>query len=238
MQEIKSVQSTLSAIRKNKLSFSADCVIFGYAEDGLKILLLECDLPPYIGSWSLLGDFVQLEENLDQAAHRVLQHYTKLEDIYLEQVATFGERDRHPLGRVITTAFYSLMRLEDYAGQVFTHGLQLKWYPIKKLPNLAFDHAQIIASCYTRLQKSLHERPIGFEMLPKEFTLSQLQTLYEVVLDIELDKRNFRRKLRSLNLLLETGNTQQAVSHRPAKLFRFDYEKYRIKTSGGFQFEL
>jgi len=236
--ENNSVRSTLKAINENKLSFSVDCVIFGYGDEGLKILLLECNLPPYIGKWSLLGDFVRVNEDLHTAAYRVLQHYTKLENIYLEQVATFGVKDRHPLARVITTAYYSLMKLQDYSNNVFTGGLRLKWFPIDKLPAVAFDHREIISSCYARLQKSLRERPIGFELLPKRFTLSQLQTLYEVVLSIELDKRNFRRKLRSLGLLVDTGTTQKDVSHRPAKLFSFDHARYQKSITSGFQFEL
>ncbi|MDX1476553.1 MAG: NUDIX hydrolase [Saprospiraceae bacterium] len=235
---LSSVESTLKAINDHKVSFSVDCVIFGYGDEGLKILLLECNLPPFIGSWSLLGDFVRHNEDIDTAAYRVLRHYTSLRDIYLEQVATFGETDRHPLARVITTAYYSLMKLSDYNNHVFTGGLRLKWFPIDALPRLAFDHQGIIDACYTRLQKSLRERPIGFELLPRRFTLSQLQTLYEVVLNIELDKRNFRRKLRSLGLLVDTGTTQKDVSHRPAKLFSFDYATYRRRRSGGFQFEL
>lgn len=238
MVENSSVTSTLKAISENKLSFSVDCVIFGYGDAGLKILLLECNLPPYLDKWSLLGDFVKTNEDLQTAAYRVLQHYTGLEDIYLEQVATFGKKNRHPLGRVITTAYYSLMKLQDYNNNIATDGLQLKWFRIDSLPPLAFDHKNIIASCYRRLQKSLRERPIGFELLPKRFTLSQLQTLYEVVLNIELDKRNFRRKLRSLGLLVDTGTTQQDVSHRPAKLFSFDHARYQERISGGFQFEL
>lgn len=233
-----SVRTTKAAIAKYQLAFSVDCVIFGYGEEGLKILLVQCNLPPYIGKWSLLGDFVRPEEGIDEAADRVLKHYTGLKDVYLEQVATFGKQNRHPLGRVITTAYYALMKLQEYHSNEVNGGLAVRWFPVDDVPDLAFDHADVLASCYARLQKRLRERPIGFELLPKEFTLGQLRTLYEVVLGITLDKRNFRRKLRSLNLLVDTGKMQQDVSHRPAKLYRFNYDLYRERISGGFQFEL
>ena len=200
--------------------------------------MVECDLPPYEGSWSLLGDFLRDDEELDSAANRVLDQYTHLDSIYLEQVGTYGSIGRHPLGRVVTTAYYSLMRARNFADVYTDDGLRVKWYPVDDLPALAFDHADILQSCHDRLQKCLRERPIGFGLLPKEFTLSQLRRLYEVVLGIELDKRNFRRKLKSLNLLEDTEKTQAEVAHRPAKLFRFNYDKYDQEMSDGLHFEL
>lgn len=232
------IASTLEAMTRNKLSFSVDCVIFGYGIEGLKILLLECSLPQYQGQWSLLGDFVSQDEDIDAAAHRVLNRYTGLENIYLEQVSTFGEPGRHPLGRVVTTAYYSLMKLEEYNGNQKYDGLIVKWFPVDDLPVMAFDHKDILDSCVRKMRESLREHPIGFELLPKQFTISQLQTLYEVVLCIDLDERNFRRKLRGLNLLVATGQTQRDVSHRPANLYRFDHAEYQRKLSKGFAFEI
>lgn len=232
------VQHAQHAITNSNLAFSVDCVIFGYGEEGLKILLVECNLEPFIGKWSLLGDFVSHTEDLQTAAYRVLKRYTGLEDIFLEQVATFGEKGRHPLGRVITTAYYALMKLQAYNNSVATDGLAVRWFPLHEIPPLAFDHGEILSSCHAKLQKSLRERPIGFELLPRMFTLSQLRTLYEVVLGISLDKRNFRRKLGSLNILVDTGINQSDVSHRPAKLYSFDYAAYQEKISYGFKFEL
>ncbi len=238
MKNNSAEKSTLHAIEQNKLAFSVDCVIFGYSEEGLKILLLECSLPQYQGLWSLLGDFVPADEDIEVSAHRVLNHYTGLRNIYLEQVSTFGKPDRHPLGRVVTTAYYSLMKLEEYNGNQNYDGLSVKWFPVDNIPKMAFDHEEILDSCVRKMLESLREHPIGFELLPKQFTLTQLQTLYEVVLGIELDERNFRRKLRSLNLLVPTGNSQTDVSHRPANLYRFDYEEYQRKLSRGFNFEI
>jgi len=213
-------------------------VIFGYDQESLKILLVECKLPPYEGKWSLLGDFVLQSENINEAARRILKHYTGLDTVYLEQVATFGTPGRHPLGRVITTAYYSLMKLDEYSPNGYMFDLTVNWFPINELPGLAFDHADILYDCHLRLQKSLRERPIGFELLPKRFTLSQLRTLYEAVLGIKLDKRNFRRKMRSLDVLIDTGVQQSDVSHRPAKLFSFDHEGYRRRLEEGIHFEI
>ena len=232
------ISSTREAMERYRVSFSVDCVIFGYGDDNLKILLVECNLPPFIGKWSLLGDFIRDDEDLDNAARRVLEHYTGLGHVYLEQVGTYGDQGRHPLGRVITTAYYSLMMIQNYRSQASTNGLTVRWFDVNDLPELAFDHSCIIRNCHARLQQSLRERPIGFELLPKEFTLSQLRRLYETVLGIELDKRNFRRKLRSLDLLEDTEMLQSDVAHRPAKLFRFNYEKYKAEMSEGLHFEL
>jgi 8-oxo-dGTP diphosphatase len=232
------VQATVAAMQENMLAFSVDCVIFGYGEAGLKILLLECDLPQYKEHWSLLGDFVRPEENIHAAAHRVLNRYTGLENIYLEQVSTFGDPGRHPLGRVVTTAYYSLMKLDEYNGGRQYDGLAVQWFPVADVPQMAFDHQLILNSCAAKMRERLREHPIGFELLPKQFTLTQLQTLYEVVLGIELDKRNFRRKLRNLNLLVQTGNAQTDVSHRPANLYRFDADEYQRRSAKGFDFEI
>ena len=238
MKRNPTVQSTMVAMDQCQVAFSVDCVILGYDQEGLKILLVECKLPPYEGMWSLLGDFVYPEEDIDAAAKRVLLRYTGLDEVYLEQVHTFGVLGRHPLGRVITTAYYSLIELSRYASNGTKNQLQVKWFPLDKLPCLAFDHQEILNTCHSQLQKSLRERPIGFELLPKQFTLSQLRTLYEVVLGIDLDKRNFRRKLRSLDLLVDTGVMQTEVSHRPAKLFTFDYDRYKRKRLEGIHFEI
>lgn len=235
----KNINSNLRAIQPEyKLAFSVDCVLFGYGDKELKVLLVECQVPPYEGSWSLLGDLVSPDEDLDEAAYRALGMYVDMKDIYLEQVATFGEVKRHPIARVITTAYYALIRMQDYTETKTHSGLELRWFPIDELPEMAFDHAEILKQCYQRLQRGLRESPIGFRLLPRRFTLSQLQNLYEVVLGIELDKRNFRRKLRSLGLLKSTGITQKEVSHRPAKLYHFDHDKYETRLSDGIHFEI
>ncbi len=232
------VQDTLNAMAQNRIALSVDCVMFGYGVDGLKILLLECNLPQYAGCWSLLGDFVRPDEDLDSAAQRVLMRYTHLDDVYLEQVRTFSDAGRHPLGRVVTTAYIALMQISDYHGRTNYDGLDVRWFPVDALPGMAFDHHEILISCMQQMRQNLREQPIGFNLLPRQFTLTQLQALYEVVLGITPDTRNFRRKLRALNVLISTGEMQTDVSHRPAELYTFDVEAYRRRISSGLHFEI
>ncbi|GLR15552.1 NUDIX hydrolase [Portibacter lacus] len=220
-----------------KLAFTVDCVIFGYDNDDLKVLTIECNMDPFMGMISLLGDFITQDEDADSAAKRILKYCTGNEDIFLEEVKSFSKPDRHPFGRVITIAFYSLVpisltKLTDSADK------HLKWVSVDEITEMAFDHKEILDNCLYQLRKSLREKPIGFELLPKKFSLKQLQTLYEVVLGIELDKRNFRRKLRSLNILIDLEERQQEVSHRPAKLYKFDEHSFEKKSSDGLKFEI
>ena len=214
------------------LAVSVDCVIFGYDEEGLKVLLIKSDTPEYEGKLSLPGDLVHPTENLKNAASRVLEYRTGLMDVYMEQVMAFSEVGRHPAGRVITIAYYSLVEIDEYAAQKHSK-MDAEWYDVKTIKELAFDHKAILDNCLTRLKLRLREKPIGFELLPEKFTLKQTQHLYEVVLDIKLDKRNFRRKLKSLNVLEDCGERQKAVNHRPARLYHFNMEKYDKKKKKG-----
>jgi 8-oxo-dGTP diphosphatase len=221
-----------------KAAVSVDCVIFGYDENHLHVLLLESDMPPFEGKYSLVGDLVTPLENLDESAKRVLLQRTGLKDVFLEQVRTFSDVDRHPLGRVITTAYYSLVKLNDPLFAIEVENPKLKWHKVSDVKELAFDHDMILEKCLSQLRYRLRDKPIGFKLLPKKFSLKQLQNLYEKVLDFELDKRNFRRKLKSLDLLVDLDENQSDVNHRPAKLYSFDHEKYEKKKKKGFNFEL
>jgi len=185
-------------------------------------------MPPHIGKKSLIGDLVDAHETLDEAGQRILKQRTGIEGLYIEQVSAFSAINRHPLGRVISIAYYSLVRIKNYTitDQDDNH---LEWIPISEVGEMAFDHNKILTVCLERLRRRLKERPIGFSLLPKKFTLIQLQRLYEIILGFEMDKRNFRRKLHSTDLLIDLNEFQQDVSHRPAKLFSFDYEKYNAK---------
>lgn len=235
----ENINTWISQINSDyKAAVSVDCVIFGYDENHLRVLLLKSDMPPFEGMYSLVGDLVHPRENLDEAAQRVLLKRTGLDDVFLEQVKTFSDIDRHPLGRVITTAYYSLVKLNSSLFKVEEDNPNLKWMKITKIKDLAFDHNIILEKCLTQLRYRLREKPIGFELLPRKFSLKQLQNLYEKVLDIELDKRNFRRKLKSLDLLVDLNENQSDVNHRPAKLYTFDHEKYESKRKKGFNFEL
>ena len=229
---------TQSLDGSTQFNVSVDCVIFGYDQNQLKVLLVESDMPQFKGKLSLVGDLLSVGETLRVAAQRILYNTTHLEDVYLEQVEAFSALERHPYGRVITLAYYSLLmisktHIEDAKNK------NLRWVPIAEISEMAFDHKEILDTCYTMLRKKLRECPIGFNLLPKKFSLNQLQTLYETVLDIKLDKRNFRRKLNNLDLLIDLNESQDDVSHRPAKLYRFDQERYdRSLESGTLNFEL
>ncbi|MET6998778.1 NUDIX hydrolase [Chitinophaga defluvii] len=206
---------------------SVDCVIFGFDNTALKVLLIESDLKEYKGSWSLLGNIMRPDEDLDEAAYRVLRERTGLEDVYMEQIQTFGALKRHPAGRVITVAYYSLVNIEHVA--LKKHNNELHWHTVKDIQHMAFDHKQILDTCYERLKRQLIEQPIGFNLLPGKFTIRDLQNLYEAILDVKLDRRNFRKKFLSLNVLEDLNEAQEAVSHRPAKLYKFNFEKHELQ---------
>jgi len=221
-----------------KAAISVDCVIFGYNEKELSVLQIECNMPPHEAKMSLIGDLVKSYETVDEAANRILEKITGLSDLYLEQVQTFSDPNRHPLGRVISVAYYSLIKTDKYE-LIDKEHKHLQWVPITSTEEMAFDHQQIMNLCYNRLKKRLRERPVGFSLLPKKITLIQLQRLYEIILGIKLDKRNFRRKLKATGLLKDLGEVQQDVSHRPAKLFTFDYERYaEMKNSNVLKFDI
>lgn len=221
-----------------KSAFTVDNVIFGFDEGDLKVLLIKRGEEPHIGEWALPGYFVKTEEDLDTAAKRVLYELTGLTNVYLEQVHTFGSVNRHAFGRVITIAYFSLIKIDNLALQASSIALQAQWHVVKGLRHLAFDHDAILESCLQRLKWLVKTRPVGFELLPPKFTLTELQHLYEAILRCDLDKRNFRKKILSMNLLVDCGETQEGVAHRPAKLYKFDRKRYNKLVEQGFNFEL
>ena len=218
-------------------SVSVDFVIFGYDDSGLKVLLIKRGVKPYKDYWALPGDLVHPKESIDGAVDRVLKDLTGLSNIYTEQVKTFGDVGRHPMGRVFTISHYSLLKADKYSLNPSSFAVEAKWHKIKRVGELAFDHNKIFASCKEKLVKNVKSKPIGFELLPEIVTLSQLQNLYEIILEKTFDKRNFRKKINSTKLLVDTGKTQSSVSHRPAKLFRFDKQKYLKLKKSGLTFE-
>ncbi|MBE7170019.1 MAG: NUDIX hydrolase [Williamsia sp.] len=206
---------------------SVDCVIFGFDENELKVLLIKSDLPQYKDQWSLLGDLVNNQEDLEQAAYRVLKERTGMDDVYLEQVRAFGGVSRHPAARVVTIAYCSLLNVQHY--ELGIRDNELHWHGLQNIREMAFDHKQILDVCYGWLQKRVQEHPLGFSLLPKKFSLRELQNLYEAITGAKLDRRNFRKKFFSMDLLIDTGEYEAEVSHRPGKLYRFNYEKYEKK---------
>jgi 8-oxo-dGTP diphosphatase len=216
---------------------AVDCVVFGL-DDRLKVLLIERGLAPFLGSWALPGGFLEMDESLDQAARRELQEETGLKNIFLEQLYTFSAPERDPRDRVVSVGYFALVRLSSHRLQAATDARDAKWFDVKKLPKLAFDHMDMFKMAKDRLQAKLRYQPIGFELLPKKFTLRQLQNLYEVVLERILDKRNFRKKILSMGILHELEETESGVSHRAAKLYRFDKSDYQKLSRRGFDFEV
>jgi len=221
-----------------KSAFTVDNVIFGFEEGELQVLLIKRNVEPYSNSWALPGNFVEPEENLEDAGVRVLKQLTGLNDVYLEQVATFGKTGRHPLGRVITVAYYSLIKSDNIDLKAASIAEDVKWHSVYNIEQLPFDHNDILDTCLERLRQRVRQKPVGFELLPRKFTLTELQSLYEVILDTDLDKRNFRKKIQSMNLLVDSNEWQEGVAHRPAKLFQFDERKYEEFLAKGFDFEL
>lgn len=221
-----------------KSAFSVDNVIFGFDEGDLKVLLIQRGADPYRGKWALPGDLVYPNEDLDTAAERVLEQLTGLRGVYLEQVKTFGAVNRHPLGRVITIAYYSLIKISDYAVTPASFAQSASWHAVAHVGHLAFDHNEILETCLRQLKHKVRMAPIGFELLPPKFTLTELQHLYEAILEMDLDKRNFRKKILSMNLLHDLNEVQEGVAHRPAKLYRFDRYKYEQFVAEGFSFDV
>ena len=224
-KSLKNIQTEVQHF--NKVALSVDCVIFGFDENKLKVLLIRSDLKKFKDKWSLLGDLLNPNEDLDAAAYRILKERTGLDDLFLEQVNTFGKINRHPGGRVVTVAYYSLINILHHQLKITDN--ELHWHDVASVKDLAFDHQDIFESCYQRLQKRIQEHPLGFSLLPNKFSLRELQNLYEAILGVKLDRRNFRKKFFSMDFLVDIQEIEKNVSHRPGKLYQFDYKKYELK---------
>lgn len=222
---LKGLQTEVQSI--NRVALSVDCVIFGFDENKLKVLLIRSDLKKFQSKWSLLGDLVKPEEDLDTSAYRILKQRTGLNDVYLEQVSTFGKVNRHPAGRVVTVVYCSLINILNHRLKILDN--ELHWHDAGTVTELAFDHKMIFDKSYAWLQKRVQEHPLGFNLLPGKFSLRELQNLYEAILNIKLDRRNFRKKFFAMDFLINLGEDEQNVPHRPGRLYKFDYEKYEKK---------
>jgi len=218
-------------------ALTVDCVVFGFDGDGLQVLLIRRGIQPFAGAWALPGGFVQMEETLEQAAMRELAEETHLENVFLEQLFTFGHPDRDPRGRVVSVAYYALVRPDQHPATGDSDAAEAAWHSVDHLPTLAFDHATILQLGLERLRGKIRYQPIGFELLPKRFTLTQLQALYEAILGRAIDKRNFRKKLMAFDFVVATEEFT-AGAHRPARLHRFDRRRYEALARKGFLFEL
>jgi 8-oxo-dGTP diphosphatase len=191
-------------------------------------LLIERNEEPFKDWLALPGYIVEQDESIDDAAERILYELTGLRDLHMQQFHTFGEVKRHPQGRVITVAYYALIRIngQKEVKPVTQYAKSAFWHPVNELPKLAFDHSEIFNTGFNKIRRRLNYQPIAFELLPEKFTLTQLQSLYEAVLNKKLDKRNFRKKMLSYGFLKELDEKQKGVSYRAAKLYKFDRRKY------------
>jgi 8-oxo-dGTP diphosphatase len=210
-----------------RIALSVDCVIFGFEDGELKVLVIKCNIKEYKGRWSLLGDLVRPDEDLDSASYRILKDRTGLDDVYLEQVHTFGKVNRHPAGRVITTTYFSLVNIKDH--QLKLSDNELHWHPVKEITEMAFDHKNILDTCLDRLREKIPDHPVVFNLLPKKFSLRELQSVYEAVLNCELDRRNFRKKFFMMDWLVDLNELEEDVPHRPGKLYKFNAAKFAKK---------
>jgi 8-oxo-dGTP diphosphatase len=220
-----------------KSAFSVDCVIFGYHEGQLKILLIQRGAEPYENFWALPGDLVYPNEDLDTAAIRVLNDLTSIHDVSVRQVHTFGKVNRHPLGRVITVAYLALVETAEINPHASSWAKDSAWHSLKKIPKLAFDHSEILDKSLQELRNLVLTENIWSKVLPDKFTLTEFQQMFETLLDKKFDKGNFRKKLAKMKFLKQSKQIQKNVSHRPSLLYSFDNAKYEQMRKKGFVLE-
>ncbi len=218
---------------------SVDCVIFGFYGTELHLLLHRFPYEPFIGHWALLGGFVHPEESMDDAARKTVQRLTGLQNVYMEQVYTFGDVYRVPTDRVITTCYYALIEVEPTLGML-SHEYGATWKPISELSqlDLVYDHFNMVQKALEQLRRKVRYQPIGFELLPEKFTMLELRNLYESILGRPLDKRNFSKKILNMNLLIKLKEKQKGTSRRGAYYFCFDEKRYQELVAKGFLFEI
>lgn len=216
-----------------------DCVVFGVAEE-LQVLLIQRDLEPFKDAWALPGGHfdTELDHDLESAARRELREETGAHNVFFEQLYTFSAYDRDPRGRTMSTAYLALVRPEDHEVVGQSDAKDAKWIPVNNLPDLAFDHKTILEVALTRLKNKVRWEAVGFELLPKMFTLPELRTLYEIILERPIDKRNFYRRVLAMGILREHPKTRKGPAGRPAQLYSFDKKVYRKLLKDGFNFEV
>jgi len=219
-------------------ALSIDCLIFGFKKGELDILLVQHGEGISKGKWALPGGWIKYNEGVDSAAERLLDALTGVSHIYLEQLGVFGDVGRYPEKRVITIGYFALVKPESYTLHAGFTASDAKWFKLSEVPKLPYDHNSILDFGLRHLKHKVRHEPIGFNLLPRKFTLHQLQEMYEAVLQKKLDKPNFRRKLMNMNLLVTSKEKQKDVSHRAAALYRFDKKIYDRLKEKGFTFEL
>ena len=236
-KEISKIDNVLNSPSPAVDGISIDCVIFGFKKGSLEVLLVQHASGESEGNWGLLGGWMKRAESADDAAHRILYELTTLDNIYLEQLKAFTNPQRVLDRRIVTIGYYTLVNQEDYDVKASLAVKEARWCRINEIPDLIFDHNEILNFSLLQLQNRVRQAPIGFNLLPEKFTLLQLMQLYEEILGIELEKSNFRRKILHMKLLVALDEKQQDVSHRAAKLYKFDPDIYKKLTEKGFNFE-
>lgn len=214
---------------------TVDCVIFGFDGTELNVLLIKRGIEPYKDRWALPGGFLKMDETAEESARRELKEETSLEEAYMEQFHTYTTPDRDPRERVITIAHFALVKIREVKGG--DDAKEARWFALSRVPHLAFDHDRILRDAVHRLRERIHFHPIGYDLLPEKFTLRELQTLYEAILDIRFDRRNFAKKFMHLDLLTDLGETTWPTPKRSAKLFAFNLQKYNELKQRGFKLE-
>ena len=214
---------------------TTDCVIFGFDGERLQVLLIERGIEPFKGRWAFPGGFIKMDETAEQGALRELKEETGMENAYIQQFHTFSNPNRDPRERVITIAYYALVKIQEVQGG--DDAASARWFPLDEIPPLAFDHDYMLRMATQRLRQQIHFQPIGFELLPEKFTLRELQSLYEAILGITFDRRNFAKKMLHLEILNELDETVWPTPKREAKLFSFNAGKYEELKRKGFRME-
>ncbi|GHA29423.1 DNA mismatch repair protein MutT [Salinimicrobium marinum] len=224
-------------VPKERMYVATDCIIFGFDSGNLKLLIFKRRVKPLLGEWSLIGSFVKLNEDVEEAAQRVLKEITGLENVFMEELKTYGNADRDPGFRCVSIGQYALIRINDYDKElVEKHGAH--WHDISEVPDLVLDHNQMVQDALARIRRKARYKPIGFELLPEKFTIPQLQRLYEAIYQKELDSRNFRKKVLSLNVLIKLDEKDKTTSRRGAFLYKFDNKRYQELLKSGYNFEI
>ena len=219
-------------------ALAIDCVIFGFDGRKLKILLVKRGIEPFKDRWALPGGFVNVNETIDEAAQRELKEETGVDHVFMEQLYTFGSIDRDPRERVVSVAYFALVRISDYKVIAGSDASNAQWFTMNSIPSLAFDHSVILEMAINRIKGKIRYQPIGFELLDDKFTIPQLQAIYESILERKIDRRNFYNKIKKTGLLIFLDEKQQKAAHRAATLVTFDKDKYLKLKEQGYAFEI
>lgn len=224
-------------LNTERILVAADCIVFGFDGQSIKLLLFKRRVEPFRGKWSLVGSFVRLQENVQDAAMRVLEESTGLQDVFMEELGVFGTTDRDPGARVISLGHYALIRINEQNSAILSDN-QAQWFDFEDLPELILDHTEMVEAALDKLRRKARYRPIGFELLPEKFTLPQLRRFYESIYGRELDRRNFRKKILSMDILKKLEEKDKTESRKGAFFYQFIKEKYDEMVEKGVNFEI